>query len=258
MLFVDEIHRFNKAQQDAFLPHVERGTIILVGATTENPSFEVISPLLSRALVVVLKPLNDAALEEDSDSSSVPTRIVGLGEKKVRLSPEAQTAIDRLRQRRCQSASDRVGVHRPAERSHARMERERLMQQRLMPHCSKNRYAMISQAKNTTISSRPTSKAFAIPIRTGRSTGWPGCWRPEKIRNSSPDGWSFSRPKISAMPILWPFSSPYRWRKRCSSWGFRRRRSIWLRAPPTWHHDPKTTHPMSVFLEALQGRTNLW
>ena len=49
ILFVDEIHRFNKAQQDAFLPHVERGTIILVGATTENPSFEVISPLLSRS-----------------------------------------------------------------------------------------------------------------------------------------------------------------------------------------------------------------
>ena len=54
ILFVDEIHRFNKAQQDAFLPHVERGTIILVGATTENPSFEVISPLLSRSILVVL------------------------------------------------------------------------------------------------------------------------------------------------------------------------------------------------------------
>ncbi|HWU41119.1 MAG TPA: AAA family ATPase, partial [Candidatus Acidoferrum sp.] len=48
ILFVDEIHRFNKAQQDAFLPHVERGTITLIGATTENPSFEVIAPLLSR------------------------------------------------------------------------------------------------------------------------------------------------------------------------------------------------------------------
>ena len=55
VLFVDEIHRFNKAQQDAFLPHVERGTIILIGATTENPSFEVIAPLLSRSLVVVLQ-----------------------------------------------------------------------------------------------------------------------------------------------------------------------------------------------------------
>jgi putative ATPase len=57
ILFVDEIHRFNKAQQDAFLPHVESGLITLIGATTENPSFEIISPLLSRSRVVVLKPL---------------------------------------------------------------------------------------------------------------------------------------------------------------------------------------------------------
>lgn len=57
ILFVDEIHRFNKAQQDAFLPHVESGVITLIGATTENPSFEVINPLLSRARVLVLEPL---------------------------------------------------------------------------------------------------------------------------------------------------------------------------------------------------------
>ncbi|MBQ3413257.1 replication-associated recombination protein A [Candidatus Saccharibacteria bacterium] len=64
VLFVDEIHRFNKAQQDAFLPHVESGLITLIGATTENPSFEVISPLLSRSRVVVIKPLSkDAILE---------------------------------------------------------------------------------------------------------------------------------------------------------------------------------------------------
>ncbi|MGN1313170.1 MAG: replication-associated recombination protein A [Candidatus Nanosyncoccaceae bacterium] len=58
VLFVDEIHRFNKAQQDAFLPHVESGLITLIGATTENPSFEVISPLLSRSRVVVIQPLS--------------------------------------------------------------------------------------------------------------------------------------------------------------------------------------------------------
>lgn len=62
ILFVDEIHRFNKAQQDAFLPHVEAGTISLIGATTENPSFEVIDPLLSRARVVVLQPLETEAI----------------------------------------------------------------------------------------------------------------------------------------------------------------------------------------------------
>lgn len=62
LLFVDEMHRFNKAQQDAFLPHVENGTIILIGATTENPSFEVISALLSRTRVVVLEPLSEDSL----------------------------------------------------------------------------------------------------------------------------------------------------------------------------------------------------
>ena len=62
ILFVDEIHRFNKAQQDAFLPHVESGLITLIGATTENPSFEVIAPLLSRTRVLVLKPFSEEDL----------------------------------------------------------------------------------------------------------------------------------------------------------------------------------------------------
>lgn len=64
ILFIDEIHRFNKAQQDALLPHVERGTVIFIGATTENPSFEVIAPLLSRCRVLVLKPLGEKELGE--------------------------------------------------------------------------------------------------------------------------------------------------------------------------------------------------
>ncbi len=64
LLFADEIHRFNKAQQDAFLPFVERGSIILVGATTENPSFEINSALLSRCKVFILKALEEADLKE--------------------------------------------------------------------------------------------------------------------------------------------------------------------------------------------------
>ncbi len=64
ILFIDEIHRFNKAQQDAFLPHVERGNVILIGATTENPSFEVIAPLLSRVKVYSLNPLTAEQLLE--------------------------------------------------------------------------------------------------------------------------------------------------------------------------------------------------
>ena len=64
VLFVDEVHRFNKAQQDAFLPHVEDGTIVFIGATTENPSFEVNSALLSRARIYVLNPVGNTAIEQ--------------------------------------------------------------------------------------------------------------------------------------------------------------------------------------------------
>jgi len=87
ILFVDEIHRFNKAQQDAFLPYVEDGTIILIGATTENPSFEVITPLLSRSRVLVLEPLtkNDiiailqkAAKAEKLTAKRLPAKSIDL------------------------------------------------------------------------------------------------------------------------------------------------------------------------------------
>ena len=64
VLFIDEIHRFNKAQQDAFLPHVEDGTIVLIGATTENPGFEVNAPLISRSQVYVLNSLSESELEQ--------------------------------------------------------------------------------------------------------------------------------------------------------------------------------------------------
>ena len=92
ILFVDEIHRFNKAQQDAFLPHVERGTVTLIGATTENPSFEVISALLSRCRVYVLERLTESDLE------TIVRRAVadadrGLGRLGLQLDPDAVAAI---------------------------------------------------------------------------------------------------------------------------------------------------------------------
>lgn len=92
IVFVDEIHRFNKAQQDAFLPYVERGSIRLIGATTENPSFEVISALLSRCRVYTLKPLSEADIAtllrratDDGDR--------GLGEMRLKVSDEVLLTI---------------------------------------------------------------------------------------------------------------------------------------------------------------------
>ncbi|HWC50057.1 MAG TPA: replication-associated recombination protein A [Nitrospira sp.] len=92
ILFVDELHRFNKAQQDAFLPHVEKGTIILVGATTENPSFEVVSPLLSRSLVAVLRPLDDDALGRILDRALTDADR-GLGASKIVIAGEARRRL---------------------------------------------------------------------------------------------------------------------------------------------------------------------
>jgi putative ATPase len=95
ILFVDEIHRFNKSQQDAFLPHVESGLITLIGATTENPSFEVIPALMSRCRVVVLKTLSSEALRAIIQNALSDTER-GLGKTGLKLSPDAATCLVRM------------------------------------------------------------------------------------------------------------------------------------------------------------------
>ena len=90
LLFVDEIHRFNRAQQDSFLPVMEDGTIVLVGATTENPSFELIAPLLSRARVLVFKPLDAAAIEQ------LLMRTETIEGKKLPLDADARASLIRM------------------------------------------------------------------------------------------------------------------------------------------------------------------
>jgi putative ATPase len=87
LLFVDEIHRFNRAQQDGFLPYVEDGTVTLVGATTENPSFEINAALLSRCQVLILRRLDHAALDE------LVTRAEALEDRTLPVTPEAREAL---------------------------------------------------------------------------------------------------------------------------------------------------------------------
>jgi putative ATPase len=92
IVFVDEIHRFNKAQQDAFLPHVEAGTVTLIGATTENPSFEVIPPLLSRTRVLVLEPLRPEEVGVVVDRALADAER-GLGRARLTLASEARAFV---------------------------------------------------------------------------------------------------------------------------------------------------------------------
>ncbi len=95
LVFIDEIHRFNRAQQDAFLPYVERGDIVLVGATTENPSFELNAALLSRAKVVVLEPLDTTALVELL-KRALSDAERGVAESGVTVEPEGLEVIAQL------------------------------------------------------------------------------------------------------------------------------------------------------------------
>ena len=95
VLFVDEIHRFNKAQQDAFLHHVESGLITLIGATTENPSFEVIPPLLSRCRVITLNPLSDEDIATIIDNA-LKDRERGLGDMNLIIDNDALSHLARM------------------------------------------------------------------------------------------------------------------------------------------------------------------
>ena len=118
IVFIDEIHRFNKAQQDAFLPHVEKGNIRLIGATTENPSFEIISALLSRSRVYVLKPLTEEqivlllrrALQDDER---------GLGNLKLRATDEVLARIAAYSSGDARSAYNALEVAATLARGHS-------------------------------------------------------------------------------------------------------------------------------------------
>jgi putative ATPase len=109
ILFVDEIHRFNKAQQDAFLPYVERGTIRLIGATTENPSFEIISALLSRCRVYVLQPLSEDRVTQLL-RRAIEDRERGLGALELTADDDALTLIASYSSGDCRNAYNTLEV----------------------------------------------------------------------------------------------------------------------------------------------------
>jgi putative ATPase len=121
ILFIDEIHRFNKAQQDAFLPRVEAGDIVLIGATTENPSFEVNAALLSRSKVFVLRPLETSHIETILARALADPR--GLGTERLDVPPEAVSAIARHANGDARAALNTLELAATVARSAARRSR---------------------------------------------------------------------------------------------------------------------------------------
>lgn len=168
ILFVDEIHRFNKAQQDAFLHHVESGLITLIGATTENPSFEVISPLLSRCRVFVLDPLSDDDICKIL-KRALSDKETGLGNLSLQAQPEAlkhmiwaaegdaRTALNNL-----EAAANLVRATKAGERVITRDVVEEALQKKLLQYdkTGEEHYNLISALHKSLRGSDPDAALY--------------------------------------------------------------------------------------------------
>ena len=176
IVFVDEIHRFNKAQQDAFLPHVEKGSIRLIGATTENPSFEIISALLSRCRVYVLNPLTEDQIVELLRRALSDTER-GLGQMHLEAGDELLRKIAAYSSGDARSgynvlevaAALSVETRRAASPPGATVITEQTIQEALQRRvCSTTK----TEKSITTLSPRCISRS-ATATRMPRCTGWP-------------------------------------------------------------------------------------
>jgi putative ATPase len=194
IVFVDEIHRFNKAQQDAFLPRVEAGDIVLIGATTENPSFEVNAALLSRSKVFVLQPLTHDAIVQIL-RRALTDRERGLGGTDIVVTDEAVAAIARFANGDARTALNLLEF----AAASAPMDPETCVRQLGMAQLDQSiqRRALLYDKGGE----EHYNLISGIAIPTQRSIGWPGCSRPGRTRCISPVGWSGSPLKTWAMLI---------------------------------------------------------
>ena len=190
IVFIDEIHRFNKAQQDAFLPRVEAGDIVLIGATTENPSFEVNAALLSRSKVFVLRGLTVGEVEAILERALTDAGR-GLGGDPVTVDRDALHAIAMYA-----NGDARVALN-LLELSVAAASISRASNRRF----SVVRSSTTSRARSTTTSSPRCTSRCATAIRTRRSTGSRACSKPARIRSTSRAASCASRPRTSATRI---------------------------------------------------------
>ncbi len=165
MLFLDEIHRFNKAQQDALLPAVEEGLLTLIGATTENPYFEVNSALLSRCQVYELKPLERGAGGRAAAASARRPR----ARARRSAAGRGRGAGDARRAQRRRRPGRALGARAGGR---ARRRRSRSTSPRSRTRCSARRSTTTARGIATTTSSRPGSRRRAAPTSMPRSTTW--------------------------------------------------------------------------------------
>lgn len=183
ILFVDEIHRFNKAQQDAFLPYVEKGSIILIGATTENPSFEINSALLSRCRVFVLNALEQKDLEDLIVRAISSSK--GLGNLRIDISQEDIEAIAAFSggdARFCLNTLEMVVYNSPSDVNGIHVSKEILKQ------CLQKRSLLYDKkGKSITILFRLFIRACAIRMCRLQFTGWQECWKLGKILYMLPE-----------------------------------------------------------------------
>ena len=236
VVFIDEIHRFNKAQQDAFLPYVESGVIILIGATTENPSFEVISPLLSRCKVYVLHPLEPAEIQTlleralgDTErglgalGATVPGEV--LGQLAVYANGDARIALNTLELAVSLSAR---GAGEPFTLTLADL--ESALQRKMLQYdkTGEEHYNLISALHKSLRNSDPDASLYWMGRMLKRA----------RTRSISPGAWCASPPRT----WVWQTSGRCRWRltprRRCgwwecpnASWRWRRRRCTWRSRP---------------------------
>jgi len=197
ILFVDEVHRFNKSQQDAFLPYVEDGTLIFIGATTENPSFELNNALLSRARVYVLKSLDEPALRKLVDRALSEER--GLGKHNLQVGDEAFKML--------MAAADGDGrrMLNFLENASDLAEDGSEIASSCCKACSVTAVgASIRAARRSMTRSRRCTNRCVAPTPMPRCTGSRVCSTGGATRCTSPAAWCAWPAKTSAMPTLVP------------------------------------------------------
>ena len=229
LLFIDEIHRFNRAQQDSFLPHMEDGTITLVGATTENPSFELNGAVLSRASVLVFNRLDEAAIEdllvraEKEEKRPLPLD-ADAREALIVMADGDGRALDQSRRRGVRGGRARAGAARPRRPEHARAEAR----------------AALRQVARRALQPDQRAAQVGARLRSRRGALLAGAHARRRARTacSSPAGWCAWRSRTSASPIRRRWCR--RWRPRTpstssavprASWRWRRRRIYLATAP---------------------------